>query len=224
MTLIEMMIVLAVMLLLVLAAVFSFVMVKREQLRKTVTRVAGSVRYAYDRARATGKDHRLVFELSEGSSRYWLEVSDKAELLVGATADENVKAMEEEQDPERKGDDRTTAGGLSKEVAAKRAPKPNWRAFKSPLSKEVKMSKFRVTSIYLARLDEEVTEGKVALHFWGNGQTERAVVYVKDAEGKRTYSVVTHPLTGKVKVYPERYEFYRGQAHQDDEGQEVHER
>lgn len=224
MTLIEMMIVLAIVLLLVVAAVFSFVMVKRERLRKAVTKVAGSVRYAYDRARATGKDHRLVFDLGEDSTRYWLEVSEKGQLLAAATAEDARKEHEDEQEGAKNEDDDTTPGGLSKAVAAKRAPKPAWKPYKSPLSTEVNLKEFRVTSIYVARLDEEVTEGKVALYFWGNGQTERAIVYVQDKEGKKTFSLVTHPLTGKVKVYPERYEFDRGQSHQDDEGEEVKER
>jgi prepilin-type N-terminal cleavage/methylation domain-containing protein len=225
MTLIEMMIVLAIVLLLVVAAVFSFVMVKRERLRKAVNRVAGSVRYAYDRARATGKDHRLVFDLGEDSTRYWLEVTEKGQLLAAATAEDARKDMDDEQEGAKKDDDDdTTAGGLSKAVAAKRAPKPAWKPYKSKLSKEVTLKQYRVTSIYVARLDEEVTEGKVALYFWGNGQTERAIVYVQDKEGKNTFSLVTHPLTGKVKVYPKRYEFDRGEATQDDEGEEVKER
>lgn len=224
-TLIEMMVVVAILLLLTGAAVVSFLAVGVQTHRKNAARVAGAIRYAYDRAQATGKDHRLVFELNDSETRIHLEVADEGSVLTGADADKSIKIQEEEEEAEKEGADNgtTTKGGLDKDLEIKKPPLPKWKPYKSRLSKPILLKENRVESIYLSRLDQEVNDGKVYLYFWGNGQTERAILYIVDKKAK-TYSLVVHPLTGKVKLIRDKYTFIRGEAHQDDEGQEVGQR
>ena len=75
MTLVEVMVVLAIMAILIVGAVLSYVAVRQAQLRRDANRVAGAIRYAFDRARATGRDHRIVFELEGDESLFSIEVA-----------------------------------------------------------------------------------------------------------------------------------------------------
>ncbi len=221
-TLIEMLVALAVVTLLTGAAVLSFRSVRRARLRRAAVQLASAIRFAYDRASAMGRDLRLVFELDEG--RYWLEIAPKARARIGATVERNRELAEKEREEEQEASDGTTPGGLDEALALKRAPKPRWQRFQSRLAGEVKLPKgVRIFSVYLARLDEEVEEGRVVLHFWRQGQTERAVFRLKDRED-REYTVVVHPLTGRAKVVRGHYEPPEALLRSDDEGEEVPER
>ncbi len=223
-TLIEMMVALAVVILLIGAVAMSFGSVRKARLRKAAVQLSSSIRFGYDRALATGRDFRLVIELGDDQTRYWLEIAEKGAVRVGKDVDKSrdmrERALEEEEDAESDG---TTAGGLDEALTLKRAPKPKWTQFKSRLAKPVTIKGARVTGVYLARLDETVTEGRVSLYFWGFGQTERAVLYVEGSEDQE-YSILVHPLTGRAKVIKGHYEVSRYEATQDDEGEEIQER
>ncbi|MCD6498129.1 MAG: prepilin-type N-terminal cleavage/methylation domain-containing protein [Deltaproteobacteria bacterium] len=223
-TLIEMIVALAVVVLVIGAVVMSFASVRAARVRKATVQIAGTIRYAYDRARATGKDHRIVFVLGEDSTKYWIEIATEGHVRVGGSVDQSREMRDKRLDGDDEDQDgRTTAGGLDREIAVKHAPKPAWKKYKSRLSIEVTLRRVHISSIYLARLDEEVSEGEVSLYFWGNGQTEKAIIYVKDDED-REYSIVVHPLTGRAKIIRGHYDLPRGGLNQDDEGQEVQDR
>ena len=223
-TLIEMLVTLAVVVLLMGAAVVSYRSVQRARLRKAAVQLAASIRFAYDRAAATGRDFRLVFELGEHGSRYWLEVAPKAHARIGKTVERNRELEEEEREEQREEEDGTTAGGLDEALTLKRAAKPRWQKVRSRLAREVELPKgVRIAAVYLARLDEEVSEGRVTLYFWGQGQTERAVFWIRDRED-REYTVIVHPLTGRARVVRGHYEPPEQVLRGDDEGEEVPER
>jgi len=223
-TLIEMIVALAVVVLVIGAVVMSFASVRTARLRKAAVQISGTVRYAYDRARASGRDHRIVFVLGEDSTKYWIETATEGQVRIGGTVDRSREMREARLEGDDQDQDaQTTAGGLDKEIAVKQAPKPAWKKYKSRLSTEVTLRRVHISSIYLARLGEEVTEGEVSLYFWGNGQTEKAIIFVTDDED-REYSIVVHPLTGRAKIFKGHYDVPRGGLNQDDEGQEIPDR
>lgn len=228
MTLIEVMVVLAIMAILIVGAVLSFVAVRSAQLRRDANRVAGAIRYAFDRARATGRDHRIVFELEGDESRFWIEVAQEGGVTVGKDVTTNARMREEqlEREEERKEFGSTKEEELAEdevEVGLKKAPKPKWKAYKSPLSKKMVLTQSQISSIYVARLDETLTQGRVSLYFWGNGQTEKALFHITDRED-RVYTLVTHPLTGRVKLYKGFKEVHPTDMTTDDEGDIIQER
>jgi hypothetical protein len=234
-----MMVVLAIIMLLIAGAVISFVAVRKSELRRDANRVAGAIRFAYDRARATGKDHRIVFEMDRDETRFWIEVAEEGQVMIGGDPteasrrrEEEMERLEERQEELRRSrrshDDEelsssTGFGEEEEEVRLKRAPRPKWKRYKSHLSKKMKLRKSLVESIYLTRLDESIREGRVSMYFWGNGQTEKSVIHVSDGT-KRAYSLISHPLTGRVKIVNGRYEMGSVEAFADDEGVDIEER
>src|SRR3954463_1194113 len=73
-TLIEIIIVLAIVGLIMSLGVKGFQSLNRSDLRASASHLAGAMRFLFDRASTTGKTHRLVIDLEGG--RYWAEVSD----------------------------------------------------------------------------------------------------------------------------------------------------
>src|SRR5215213_1796805 len=73
-TLLEMLVVLALVGLAATLAVGAVRRLANSDLRGGATKLAGAIRYLFDRASTTGKVHRLVFDFEEG--KYWAEVSD----------------------------------------------------------------------------------------------------------------------------------------------------
>ena len=45
------------------------------------------------------------------------------------------------------------------------------------------------------------TAGRAYLYFYPLGQTEPAVITLTDATGESVYSLVVHPITGRVRIY-----------------------
>ena len=76
-------------------------------------------------------------------------------------------------------------------------------AFKETTLKAVKMKNTKVMDVYTPRVADPVTHGRAYVYFFPLGQTEPAIVHLSDAEQKTMYSLVVHPITGRVRIYNE---------------------
>lgn len=219
--------------LLVVIAAVSMREVDRVNLRSGSRLMAATIRFAFDRARSKGRDHRLVFDLSaSGGSKLSFEVAEKGKQLLPRDLDEAWKQHQrfadgEEAEEMEKAAEATTIGGLSKNLLQLPRPTgPQWKKIpaartREALNKLIKAARL-VKSIYVARLDEEIEEGKVALHIWRGGFLERAAVYLSD--GKSTYTLVTYPLTGRVRIHRGRVELSPDLLKSDDTGERIEDR
>src|SRR6476660_2939227 len=89
-------------------------------------------------------------------------------------------------------------------------PKPRrakFQTFKDATLPVVTMKSTKLFDIYTARQREPYTSGKAYLYFFPDGHTERAVIRMND--GDEFYSLIVHPLTGRVEVRPGKYEIPR---------------
>jgi len=218
--------------LLVVIAAVSMREIDRVNVRSGSRLVAATIRFGFDRARSTGRDHRLVFDLdASGGSSVTFEVAQKGKQLLPKDLDDAWKQHQkladgEEAEELEKAAETTTIGGLSKNLLALPRPTgPQWKMVKLR-SKEASLKLIKaaklVKSIYVARLDQEIDEGKVALHIWRGGFLEKAAVYLSD--GRTTYTLVTYPLTGRVKIHKGRVELSSDVLNQDDTGERIEER
>jgi len=73
-TLIEILVVLAIVGILAGLSIRGLRSLARSDLRASVSHLSGAIRYLFDRASTTGQYHRLVIDIETG--RYWAEVSD----------------------------------------------------------------------------------------------------------------------------------------------------
>jgi len=207
-TLIEMMIALAIVALITVVTVRGLHSYAKTDLRATATRMAGSIRYLFDRASTTGRVHRLVLDFDNG--KYWAEVSDD-QFIMGAgkeTEESRKKEAEKiakEEEAKREAADKEAFFGAS-QIPSRYLPKPftpkraKFDAFRETAVKPISLkSGVFMADIYTPRLVKPLTEGKGYVYFFPMGMTEAAVIHLSD--GKETfYTLIVHPLTGRVSV------------------------
>lgn len=189
----------------------------KSELRTSTARLSGAMRYLFDRASTTGKYHRLVIDVDEG--RYWAEVSDdrfyvpreETEADRAKQAEADARRAEEETEAARRAQAAAGAGsgrgsGSSfdmerlkpQEFRPKRA---RFASFKESTLKPVRMKKTKVVDVYTPRLAAPISSGRAYVYFFPLGQAEAAVVHLSDPERRVFYSLVVHPVTGRVRVY-----------------------
>lgn len=203
MTLIEVIIVMALIGLVLSAVVIGSGQMASSRLRRSSTMIVGAVRVAFARATSTSKTIRLVMDFEE--SKIWLEEGDQPHLVQS--------------------NDRSGAGGAEAVTEAeKQALEESGRILKGPTAprtsfKEIDAMglaasepgkghkslergiKFR--SVQTAHDLEPKTEGRAYLYFWPGGQTEIASIQLKvgdDDDERKAISLIVSPLTGKVTI------------------------
>jgi general secretion pathway protein H len=237
-TLIEVMVVLAIAALLVGASVQGLRSLRKADLREATTQMSGSMRYLFDRASTTGKIHRLVIDLEQGM--YWAEVSDdrfyiprEAESERTLHEREDKEAEEDQEDAKKreqaareaesgKGAAANSSFDLSKlEVSDFRPKRARFASFKDLAIKPVRLKKTKVLSVYTPRVTAPLTAGRAYIYYFPLGQTEPAIVTMSNLEGDAVFSLVVHPITGRVRIYNQEIQPPAGAATYDDEGNRV---
>jgi general secretion pathway protein H len=241
-TLIEIIVVIAIVALIMSLGVKGFRSIARSDLRASSTQLAGAMRFLFDRASTTGKTHRLVLDLEGG--RYWAEVSDdkffvprESESPEAARRREEIEAQEDEEKraksekaekaaaasaSESSSSSSDSSFDLSKlEVGEFRPKRARFAAFKEMALRPTTLKKsVLLRSVYTPRVTEPVKTGRAYVYFFPLGQTEPAIVTLSDPSGETIFSLVAHPLTGRVRIYNQEVK-PPGGARTDDEGNRV---
>jgi general secretion pathway protein H len=244
--LIEVLVAVLVVSLIVTIGVKGFRSITKSNLRESASHMSGAIRYLFDRASITGKYYRLVIDLSDG--KYWPEVSDdkfyapnQAESEADTRKREAKEAAADEEERKRRAKQEmlygngsgsstssssssssaSTSFDMSKLEAGEFRPKrPRFAAFKETALKPVTLKKLKIKSVYTPRMTEPMIAGRAYLYFYPLGQTEPAVITLTDETGESVYSLVVHPITGKVRIYNEEVRPNLGVRY-DDEGNQV---
>jgi general secretion pathway protein H len=184
--------------------------IAKSDLRTSTAKMSGAIRFLFDRASTTGKYHRLVIDVDEG--RYWAEVSDDKFYIPRDPETETWRQKRAEieaklDEDEKQKAELAEAAGSSDESKVKvqdfRPKRVRFGAFKSSTLKPVQMKNTRVMDVYTPRVGELITHGRAYIYFFPLGQSESAIVHLTDADDETIYSLVVHPITGRVKVYRE---------------------
>jgi general secretion pathway protein H len=226
-TIIELMVSLAIIGMVLGSAIYGLGALRRSDLRSSTARLAGAIRYCFDRAITTGQYYRIVLDLD--GNKYWAERSDDRMYLArdkeaspgrGKALDLQTKERElDEQDAKEK-ELLASRGGLA--ATLEPPPKPRrakFQTFKDATVKATQLKKARLFDVYTTRQREPYTSGRAYLYFFPDGHTERAVVRLSD--GDDFFSLVVHPLTGRVDVKSGKYEIARDFDERDESGQRV---
>jgi prepilin-type N-terminal cleavage/methylation domain-containing protein len=228
-TLIELLIVLALVGLVMAMTVRGVRSLARTDLRSSAVKMSGAIRYLFDRASTTGRVHRLVIDFQEG--RYWAEVSDDRLLMAHEketeqSREEEAEAVAREQEEEKQKE--AQAEGDSQAVDITRYQPQEFRpkrarfsSFKEMAIKPVQMKGgVKISGLFTPRLAEPMSTGQGYIYFFPMGLTEAAQVYLSDDKQESFYTLVVHPLTGRVGVH-NSYIQPPVDAQFDDEGNKV---
>lgn len=236
MTLIELMIVIAIIAVATSGVLVSFRQVARTTARSAAAKLSAGIRYVYDQSVVTGKYYRLAIDLDKGS--YKVERSDDRFYLVAEKerapgngrafdADAETKMLDEEEAKERD-NTRGIAKQLQPPPQLKRA---HFQSFQDAMLPTVQMKGAWIRDVYTPRQREPYSEGKAYLYFFPDGHTEQAALHI--VSGKRpaedqpmpkpedvdVYTLFVHPLTGRVEMKNGDQEVRRDFDQTDEEGQ-----
>jgi general secretion pathway protein H len=217
MTLIEILVVITIIVVATGGVILSFRAVQKAQVRGSASKLAAAVRYLYDRAVVTGKYYRLTLDLDKAT--YFAEVSDDRFYLnvdkekspgrgKAYDADAETKLLDEEE-KKRKENTRGLAAQLQPPPEPKRA---HFQSFTDAMLPKVELRGSFVRDVYTPRQREPYTSGRAFIYFFPDGHSERAVIHVQpgkppppDTDPPRVgwnevYTLILHPLTGRVEL------------------------
>ena len=181
----------------------------KTNLRNTASRMAGAIRYLFDRASTTGKVHRLVLDFDNG--KYWAEVSDDPFIIPGGKESEESRqkeavAIAKEEEVKREAAEREAFFGTTA-IPTKYLPKPfvpkraKFGTFREMVVKAITLkSNVVMDDIYTPRLAKPLDAGRGYLYFFPLGMTEAAIIHLSDDKRETYYSLVVHPLNGRVSI------------------------
>lgn len=206
-TLIELVIVMALLAAIVTIVIPSVVNIIGANLRTTVSEVAGSIRFTYDLAARKNVPFRLVFDLDERA--YWVESSSEKYLFDREKTGVSEGRLDEdaEQDKERERSRRFVdrsyiEGGEMWQPKGK----PSFSDFAGRYTKKKSLPEdIFFQDVWVAHQEDRVTAGRAYLYCFPTGMTERAVIHIGD-DAEDAYTLVVEALTGVVKIHPEYIE------------------
>jgi prepilin-type N-terminal cleavage/methylation domain-containing protein len=188
-SLIELLVVVALMALIGTMAIPSISNVFKISLGSTTRDLATTIRYAYNAAMMTKKVHRLVYDLKE--NRYWVEVGPQSMLMeteeTRAKAERARRFAKSDEDKEEE-EKASSAFSLASYVTRKKNDLPRGVTYEDVTTEQTK---------------DPITEGTAYTHFFPHGIIEQTVIHLKDTSNHRATLIVA-PLVGRTKVI-ERY-------------------
>jgi general secretion pathway protein H len=200
----------------------------KTELRRSSARLAGAIRYLFDRASTTGKIHRLVLDFEEG--KYWAEVSDDRFFMprdreTDESRQKDAEAITKEQEEEK--EKQARGEGDDAEIDPSRYQPTDWKPKRARFEgleekslKVVQLKGAKLAGLFTPRYAQPVSAGKGYLYFFPLGQTEPALVHVSDEDRETFYTLVVHPLNGRVTVHAGYIE-PRVEEQFDDEGTRI---
>lgn len=198
-TLVEVLIVIALIALMSGAVIFGSGMLTSSRQRAAATLIVSAVRMAITRANTTGRPVRMVFDLEQ--NRLMLEETSGVML--------------------RKKEAKNTGGGAEAATEAEKLAKAEADRIldgpKAPAAEFSPVKQFgfdgdtpaagrelgagvKFKQVQTQHDEEPRTSGRAYLYFWPGGGTERAVVQIVREGEREGLSVVVSPLTGRAKI------------------------
>jgi prepilin-type N-terminal cleavage/methylation domain-containing protein len=213
-TLIEILVVVALLALAATAATIGLGSLTHGNLRATAMMISAGVRAGYGRAATTGQTVRLVLDLD--SNKFWLEETLDRVVLDRDDETGNAGAAEsaEEAEAPTGGSARPATAADAEGGGVMEAPPPDTpaaidkegrrRARFRPIEgrrgeKREPKGTTKLLAVYTAHERGRQESGRHALYFFPGGMTERAIIQIADPSGE-VYSVSVHPLTGRTRV------------------------
>ena len=182
-TLIEVLIVLAIVGMIIGIGVPQLQRVFRTNLKSSAVKISGLIRFAYDDAIVKGLTHRIVFDFEKRS--YRLEVSSTNELL--SLEDESAR-LKKSKDKKKEEEDANKPPSFSPYggEAGKDSVLPTGVVF---------------DSVENLSLKKKVTEEFAYIYFFPHGMTEDVIIRLKSQKGESNYySIRVSPANAKTKI------------------------
>lgn len=228
MTIIEVMVVVAVVGLLAGGLIMGLGAGRTAQVMRATNQLAGTVRFAFDKARVTGTYYRLHLDFEKGS--FTLQSADERMYMPSTDRDGSIREYDEDEEEDKIERDEKAAesyyssiqsrmmGVLEGQetdpyaVTAEKVPRrrpPLFSSFDgegslSGLGETIVIPDgVEIVSVRTEHDPAEITEKEASLYFFPQGRTQLAHIQLrkKGSEDEEDgYTVIVEPLTGRVRV------------------------
>lgn len=224
MTVIELLVVLAVVGMLTIIGYMGVRYVSKSDLREDAGQVAATLQNGYRMATETGLHHRVVFDLDEQTFR--IETCEGELNLRRSDKEQMVRHEDDEEEEEpmppaleqllRSGTQLGTEPILDQETTAKIAKAlrdsdiekptcaismlPNGDADGRANLRQVRTWRgLKLRRVFVQHLEEPALEGEVTVNFFPLGWAEKAIVELADEDGDQ-FTILVHGLTGRIEI------------------------
>jgi len=201
-TLIEVILVVAIIAVVVTGATFGLGAITRTRLRSSAYRVMSAAKFAYNRSLTQGTTTRLLFDfekntmaVQETDTPVTLATNEQLESEEGQAVDPWDLAKSKLEEPLSPIEPTSPFHPISNQNG-----KVLDRYKATPLGDGVS-----VHAVITPHETDARTEGEGAVYFFPGGLTEHAVIQLSDASDS-VYSVEIHPLTGNARIHNFAYE------------------
>jgi general secretion pathway protein H len=193
-TLIEVLIVVALIAILSGSVIYGTGMLSSSRLRGASSLIASGVRLGLARANTSGHPTRMTLDLD--TDKVLLEEASSSVMLreKKAPAGGAQAATEAEQKAKAEGD-RILEGPHAPRATFRPIPKFS----DTPTGRELG-SGVDLAQVQTEHDEEPVTSGRAYVYFWPGGITERAYIQLKRPGAEDALTVVVSPLTGRTKI------------------------
>jgi prepilin-type N-terminal cleavage/methylation domain-containing protein len=177
--------------------------ITRASLRTSASKLAGSIRFAYDLSARKNLPFRMVFNIDERS--YWIETTQENFLLDRKKSEVRDGAVTSEGNEEHAKRFVSRNFIENGDMWKPKGPPP-FSKFAGALTPKVILSdgiSFR--DIWVAHQTERATTGAVYTYFFPTGLTEKTVIHLSD-DDDNTYTLLVEPLSGRVRIYPQYFD------------------
>lgn len=193
MTLIEIMIVVAIIGGIMALATYVMFPSDDAKVRDAASRLAGTIKFVYNEAAVKNKYYRLVYHLEEGS----YQVESSTEPFTVALEEEGSKPAQKQKNPETPEEPQANGEGGGFTVEDSLMVRP----VKFPTGVKFK-------DIMVMHSPDKIEFGTAYSYFLPNGWAEPIVINLSDQDEQSFYSLEVNPLTGKSTIRTEYREMH----------------
>jgi len=220
-TLIELTIALAIVVLLFAAVVTGVGAITGSRAKAAAGELGGVIRSLYDTASLTGRTCRLVFQLpdprdDETRVKYWAECAPgnvtRRRDRENAIRDEIKKEQEDAKNASRRSGPRiASAQPTLQELMSQERDRVDsvarYSVYTAPEIAPRELPSGVHASVWTRHQHDAIGAGTAYLYFFPQGTTERALVYLR--QGRNIWTLEVSPLTGKTTVVSDQVEVPR---------------
>jgi len=201
-TLIEVILVIAIIAAVVTGATFGLGAITRARLRSSAFKVTSAARFAYSRSLTQGTTTRILFDFEKNTMAI-----EETDTPVTLATDEQLEA-----DPGQAVDPWDLARARLEKPLDTVRPSSPFHPITNQRGKVLKRytaqpvgDGISIQALITPHETDKRTDGEGSLYFFPGGLTEHAVVQLSDSS-ETVYSVEIHPLTGNARIHNFAYE------------------
>lgn len=199
-TLVELLVVLVIIGGIMSIGVYMLGLLTHTKLKDEAMRLTSAIKYTYSQAGLNNAQYRIVFDLD--TNEYYSEVTNSPVVVESADINDSEGLLPEEArelaESHRAGNELFSKSeadpfNLNRKVTFERVQD-------GVLQPKTLSDGIRIYKVQTAHQRLPFESGKASVSFFRNGFQEQALIVLGDESGAR-YTLITEPLTGRVKIY-----------------------